>query len=130
MTPLQKFKQTDSARVSTKIYTYFESFKKFICCDELPSFKIQYTDSREERSINYKAQILPYQKPIILKYNIATLDEKNEDFKYTLVHEFTHLYDYYMQSKLSQEMLLLIEYLKNYHIYQITSCLLMKFIMI
>lgn len=101
MNTLEKFYQKDKSRVSAKIYRYFDSFKEFICCKDLPTFKIQYTDSRLDKNINYKAQILPYQTPIILKYNIALLKENSEDFKYTLVHEFTHLYDYYILSKKS-----------------------------
>lgn len=99
MTSLQQFKQRDSARVSAKILSYFESFKKFVCCEELPQFQIQYTDSREDKNISYKAQLSPYQTPIILRYNIAELNERSNDFKYTLVHEFTHLYDYFIQRR-------------------------------
>lgn len=99
MTQLQKFIQKYKARVDAKIHAYYNSFKKFICCDELPDFSIQYVDSRQDKNINYQAQVFPYKSPIILRYNIATLNENSEYFKYTLVHEFTHLYDYYIQSK-------------------------------
>lgn len=99
MTHLQNFIQKDKPRVDAKIHAYYNSFKKFICCEELPNFSIQYADSRQDKNINYQAQVFPYKNPIILRYNIATLSENSEDFKYTLVHEFTHLYDYYIQSK-------------------------------
>lgn len=99
MTPFEKFIQTSKPRIDAKILAYYKSFKTFICCNELPDFTIQYVDSRKDKSIKYKAQILPYQNPILLRINIAYLNEKDETFKTTLVHEFTHMYDYYMQSK-------------------------------
>lgn len=108
MTPLQKFIQKDKSRIDAKIHVYFESFKKFICCKDLPEFDIQYTDGREDNNIEYKAQISLYHKPIILRFNIAALKENSNDFKYTLVHEFTHLYDYYVQSRLYTD-----EFIKN-----------------
>lgn len=99
MTHLQKFMQTKKLIIDAKINACFKDYKCFICCDDLPNFKIQYTDSREDASVNYEAQILLYRTPIILKINIALLDEKSEKFKLTLVHEFTHLYDYYSLKK-------------------------------
>lgn len=103
MKPLKRFLQEDKPRIDAKIKKYYKSYKNFICCEELPDFKIEYTDSRIDKTINYKAQVLPYQKPIVVRYNIATLDERSEDFKYTLVHEFTHLYDYFIQSKIYED---------------------------
>lgn len=99
MTPLQKFMQKDKIRVNAKIKAFYKSFKSFICCDDLPDFKIEYVDSREDNSIIYIAKIFPYHNPIILKYNIAYLNEKSKDFKTMLVHEFTHLYDCHILSK-------------------------------
>lgn len=96
MKPLSK---KDELILTAKIKAYFRSFKQFVCCDELPDFKILYTDARKDPSIAYKAQVSLYGEPIILRCNIAEIDEKDHDFKYTLVHEFTHMYDYFMLHK-------------------------------
>lgn len=86
--------------LTAKIKACFKSFKKFVCCDDLPDFKIIYTDVREDPSIAYKAQVSLYECPIILRCNIAAIDERDPDFRYTLVHEFTHMYDYFVLNKI------------------------------
>lgn len=96
MTRLQKFLQT-RATTDMMIFTAYKDFKRFMCCDELPNFKINYVDSLADSKIDYYAQILPYHKPIILNVDINYI--KSPNFKKTLVHEFTHLYDYVMVSK-------------------------------
>lgn len=96
MTKLQKFLQTRTI-TDMLILTAYKDFKKFMCYDELPNFVVNYVDSTVSPQINYNAQILPYHKPIILNVNINSI--KSENFKATLVHEFTHLYDYSIISK-------------------------------
>lgn len=122
MNALQKFLQKRAVPDGT-IRALYKDFKQFICCDELPDFKINYVDSRSDKSITYKASVDLYRTEIWLNVNIAFYSNYS-DFKNLLVHEFTHIYDFYILSKKFNK-----EYLRDnmklyteYHAYQI-ECL-------
>lgn len=67
--------------------------------DELPEFSIIYTDSRIDKNVNYEAQISFSSHPIRLYVNIAYFDIKSDNTRATMMHEFTHLYDYIILSE-------------------------------
>lgn len=79
------------------IKTSYMDYKRFVCCPELPQFDIRYVDSISDKSIDYKANVYLFGEKIILNININSLSDKN--FKPTLVHEFTHIYDFHMLLK-------------------------------
>ena len=99
MTKLEEFYQNDADRTDVIIRSFYEKYKEFINCDNLPVFIIQYVDGREDETIYYQILNVVYHEPIILFCNIAVIDFSSYDFQVLLVHEFTHIYDYYIQKE-------------------------------
>lgn len=118
MNHLQKFLQKRSI-ADGFILAAYKDFSKFVREENLPKFKINYVDSRLNKEISYKANVELFGSVIQLNINIAYYSYGSE-FKNILVHEFTHIYDYYKLSNYAGEEFLRknMQLYTEYHAYQ------------
>lgn len=74
------------------IHKEAEQYKKFVGNDNLPNFKIIYSHNTNEKP-NSSMKVDTYKRPSNLYVNSGFMIDKNFDYKSTLFHEFTHLWD-------------------------------------
>lgn len=74
------------------IHKEAEEYKKFVGNDNLPDFKIIYSHNTNEKP-NYSMRVDTYKRPSNLYVNSGFMLNKNFNYKSTLFHEFTHLWD-------------------------------------
>ena len=67
-------------------------YKRFIGDDNLPDFKIVYSHNTNEKP-TYSMKVDTYKRPSNLYVNSGFMIDKNFNYKSTLFHEFTHLWD-------------------------------------
>lgn len=107
---MKHINQKNKFILNTKIKSYYENFKKFVCCDKLPDFKVEYTNSL---ALPYELRVGIYDNPLTLYWNLARLNKCEFDLKCLLVHEFTHMYDSFCLRKNFED-----DFLKNsLHLY-------------
>ena len=74
------------------IHKEAEEYKRFIGDDNLPDFKIIYSHNTNEIP-NYSMKVDTYKRPSNLFVNSGFMIDRDFDYKSTLFHEFTHLWD-------------------------------------
>ncbi|WP_395546694.1 MULTISPECIES: hypothetical protein [unclassified Lacrimispora] len=67
-------------------------YKRFIKDDNLPSFNMIFSHNTNEKP-NYSMKVDMYKRPSNLYINSAFMIDKNFNYRSTLFHEFTHLWD-------------------------------------
>jgi len=75
------------------IHKEVEEYKRFINNSNLPNFKIIFSHNTKENP-DYVMRVEAYKRPIILYVNSGYMIDRSFDYKSTLYHEFTHLWDY------------------------------------
>jgi len=74
------------------IYKEAEEYKRFINDNNLPNFKIIFSHNTNEKP-NYSMKVDTYKRPSNLFVNSGFMIDRDFDYKSTLFHEFTHLWD-------------------------------------
>lgn len=77
-----------------KIRNFEKEFLNIFPDVKLPKYKINFINTLNTPNIKYSMQVQHTKTSIILNVNMGFMIDKDFDYKATLSHEFTHMYDY------------------------------------
>ncbi len=77
-----------------KIRNFEKEFLSIFPDFKLPTYKINFIDTRNTPNVKYSMRVQHTKSPMTLDVNMGFMINKNFDYKAILSHEFTHMHDF------------------------------------